>query len=1285
MLKKLFGTYSSDSTRNRQSQNTKNRSDKLLYPLCVGSDAQSPFNESLSGSSVLSNSSPTSAHQHNIHRNYSHRSGSASTSSLFSTISSSSTPLVSSNDPPFSIIDEVDTRNLLYGTTNIESTNLANINRLKDIRVVVISDVERLDIPFYDSSLNAQDFDYPARRSSISSPTQQRRSSLSSSPAFKLPNIISNQKYAAEIPNFASLQTRVFGHSHMKYSGPVTKLHPLPFTEVTQPDNCTSSNTTTSNARNHDHNSSSSSKGSKLSSNSPKQIWLISRIFKLSRGDNTISISTASTSTTTSPYSSNSIQDSLTKRLSFGINKSLKKQNHGNTCSKNDYYNNTSNSSDISRDCKSLDRSSASNSSSPVGPTKSDYNVAICIFISVPHDCQSNITDYWEELSAALLQLQTTVSSELASNLPLLTRDFVPSTPDTIRPFNRTKKVQSYNGTHPPYQSQHTSSCLPRKNFWRYSLSGSQTIKHAIEVFRDRFLISVRVPRVVCGQKKWSELVDIFEWALLLFGSNSEKFLFSIISTFVLTNIELLSVDLRSFPVTALGSPPTRTVVIGDRITSRKIIFLLTSLINDSFGEIYHEQKHEVNLLNSFENGNVNGAEPIDLSNFIQSPATNTNLPVTDKNDNQEDVSLFPSKTKTPEPCISPLADDAGWACEMTAQTMPAETSSVCTMSHMFLPHTENSSVSSALSMAINESASSSLTCSNTYDSTAPSSINTQNSKGLNIFESLGKASNFSFNSIRNSLASVTAKKQQSDHTRRLSASRCHEDIMFHISTGFAGDNFLSKNTHFTLEKKLASTSFSNSEFEKTSQSSWTHDYSSTSSSNTILLSNNITHELEFEIKGRTATTLPQLPQLKRCLDLGIFETDISNCKRSYSTQLPPELTQREPEVDSSISFPGRVSKSTEQNLIPQTTKNLKSSTNEPNDFAHFFKSADGFSNSFYQFACLNKSLNGKNDHESSANSSNQSANSCFSHESALTYESVELPDKSASCIDVSPFEPSDMNKFGSRFFEPIILPPIVGHIRGFHPDFAVQACSPSEDLDNKITQAMLQDSLAFKFNEADYTSTIASSANLDSQNIQNPKINTNNSSIAASLYAPPFKSTGLSNVISDASCFEIPDTESYDNAKEIISKTLVIDLQNREIVEHILIRDTDTQHVIYRNKLFSENKPITPAVSEGMTIVESQLSSLINNTLKNSKASDLILHFESHLQDGDSKESNDTFVNNDGIDETGQIGNSRTSMMCWNQKETQISTEPTEFSKTLQFQDILKKCYESRFNLLKF
>ena len=100
--------------------------------------------------------------------------------------------------------------------------------------------------------------------------------------------------------------------------------------------------------------------------------------------------------------------------------------------------------------------------------------------------------------------------------------------------------------------------------------------------------------------------------------------------------------------------------------------------------------------------------------------------------------------------------------------------------------------------------------------------------------------------------------------------------------------------------------------------------------------------------------------------------------------------------------------------------------------------------------------------------------------------------------------------------------------------------------------------------------------------------------------------------------------------------------------MEHILIRDTDTQHVIYRNKLFSENKPITPAVSEGMTVVESQLSSLINNTLKNSKASDLIMQFESHLQDGDNKEeSNNKFVNNDGVDEASQIGNSRTSMTC--------------------------------------
>lgn len=547
MLKKLLGTSGSDFSNfnNRKSRDLQARRGPSSPPLCSGSSVHIDFHASPSGSSLLSNASPTSPyHNLNNHNYYSqpniHKSTPTSTTSLFSSISSSSIPPATHSYPSLSVIDEVDTRNLLYGSTGLEPTNLAKINSSRDIRVVIISDIQRLDIPFYDSASNSQELVFPTVSSSVSIPSQQRRASFSSSPVFKSPHHQFHQKYAAEIPTYSNLQSRVFGHSHMKYSGPVTKLHPLPLTEAPNCNGSHNSDTSNSNlSSSHSSTHSNSSNGSVASFAPPKQVWLVSRIFKLSRNDRATTLSTPDTTSSVSASFNTFFQNSLNKHISFSDNRSpLIKQSYNKTQSpQHNYLNftdpyNTSPSKNTKKYNKTSNPLSGSSSTSTVGPSISDYNVAICVFISSPHDPQSNITDYWEELTAALLGLQTSVSAKLSATLPFLARDFVATTcvdsyssSDITSSFNYTQRSQclTFNSSTNQHQYQHNTPCTSRRNFHKYSLNGNQTLKHSIDAFKSRFLTSIRVPRVICGQEKWTELVNVFKWALTSFGPYSDK------------------------------------------------------------------------------------------------------------------------------------------------------------------------------------------------------------------------------------------------------------------------------------------------------------------------------------------------------------------------------------------------------------------------------------------------------------------------------------------------------------------------------------------------------------------------------------------------------------------------------------------------------------------------------------------------------------------------------------------------------------------------------------------
>jgi hypothetical protein len=177
-----------------------------------------------------------------------------------------------------------------------------------------------------------------------------------------------------------------------------------------------------------------------------------------------------------------------------------------------------------------------------------DYNCAIaCTFISNGDD-HACLTNHWPELLAALDQLQKSVHVKLSRVLPLNFRELT---------FNN-----NYNRL-------------------ALQINDNNVFKPEIEVFKHRLLSAARIPRAICGQDKWPELLKELKWACYHLGS---QFMAKIISAFVKFNCKLLSVDWRSVDATcSVQNNLTRTVIVGDRVSSRRIVFILSMLIQDSF------------------------------------------------------------------------------------------------------------------------------------------------------------------------------------------------------------------------------------------------------------------------------------------------------------------------------------------------------------------------------------------------------------------------------------------------------------------------------------------------------------------------------------------------------------------------------------------------------------------------------------------------------------------------------------------------------------------------------
>lgn len=169
-----------------------------------------------------------------------------------------------------------------------------------------------------------------------------------------------------------------------------------------------------------------------------------------------------------------------------------------------------------------------------------DYTCAICVVVESGRDDQSSLTSYWTELTAGLVQLQGKLNHKLAQLLPMTYKELT-----YWKPF-----------TDP------------------YLLHEMRDFEASVDSFKARFMDAVRIPRVVCGQQRWPELLVELKWA---YSSFDTTFLTKSLAAFIKHSSLVTKSDTTS--VHQLLRTPQRTVVIADKESARRFIFILSMLV----------------------------------------------------------------------------------------------------------------------------------------------------------------------------------------------------------------------------------------------------------------------------------------------------------------------------------------------------------------------------------------------------------------------------------------------------------------------------------------------------------------------------------------------------------------------------------------------------------------------------------------------------------------------------------------------------------------------------------
>lgn len=729
-----------------------------------------------------------------------------------------------------SVIDEADTRNLLYGATTLLATSLSQIDPSRDIRVVVLTDLPFIDYTLFDSE----------------PPTRP--------PAF-----------FSEIPSFHALQERVFGSSQIKYNGPITKLHLFP-----------------------------------LKDRKARQKWLVSRLFRLHPA--------------LAPY-----------RASRGL---------------------TPQSPTAARNGSSPADGNDAWQVQPQGhsqPSVADYTCAVCVFVSAGADPQSCITNYWEEFSAALIQLQHTVADRLAASLPLTYRE-----------------VMQFRTLADPY------------NYQTLSLSHDQDIRTAVAAFKHRFIDVVRIPRVICGQDRWPELMSELRWAAAYFDHPSNKrFLATAIATFIKCNHELLTIDRRSANSTALGRIPKRTVVVGDRIVTRRMIFILAMLIRDSYtqlGKYFAPNEDQPD----FFDGTIRGPERSSSGTSLSNSTTAAFL----------------------------VQGGVGWEIPKSESASVAECPSICTVSHVIRPSFSSGSLKS-LSSSPSPAAASRLSAltnmaAGTYSNKPTVAKTIRRGSQLSI-------SSFSPSSLTSSLSTSLSNSFLGSLWIAPRTHRANSNIGTADDIRFGGSAIIDDKP--------------GGDFDYYNDPLTAAPFSAGATT-------------RYATSERTATTLPS-PQFNKDFGSSAAMATLTLNSRRNSTA---------------------------------STRSISSSA-------------------------LSLMVMDHTGGSGSQNSAETAASSTVLLPVCRSFESVPYLDKSAVCLDVPALEDDDepwddflpaggsatgasgggnagemvspRHHHASRLYddaEPVILPPVAGHNAEFHPDFVVQGCPRTRDLEDAIIKAMRQD-----------------------------------------------------------------------------------------------------------------------------------------------------------------------------------------------------------------------------------
>ncbi|ANB13855.1 hypothetical protein AWJ20_4806 [Sugiyamaella lignohabitans] len=346
----------------------------------------------------------------------------------------------------------------------------------------------------------------------------------------------------APILQLALLKDLVFGYSAMKFQGQLTKIHPLP-----------------------------RSKGS----SSKKQPWIVSRIFKIAVDDPSLNRTDPVNRQSTTMRVDSAPKQFLTSTGSTISNASVDTNNTDLTVDDAD------NENDSATDGLPGWQPKSNSTVPPLPPHTKDVRCAICISFNLPPESEDAITNHWTELSYALADLQATIYRKLERQLPQVVLD------------SRRKK-------HTPIMSGGHGSGLNHDSRFSggrvlYSIDGDLEIQNAVDFFKSRFSTALRIPRVLCGQDNWSDLysemcIAAKKWE----GTSDGGFLGAMICCYIDFNKDLLGGLIHED-----DDIPKRTIILANnRIVSRKLIFILSSLIRSRTSERIRKRISLANSLN---------------------------------------------------------------------------------------------------------------------------------------------------------------------------------------------------------------------------------------------------------------------------------------------------------------------------------------------------------------------------------------------------------------------------------------------------------------------------------------------------------------------------------------------------------------------------------------------------------------------------------------------------------------------------------------------------------------